>query len=1109
MSNLKYILTSLLGLVALNVGPALGAPLTQAELTRVYNQVSMVDPGAGRRPAVVHDVVKGDLAVETGLESRAEMLFPDNTLTRLASNTYFSFKTGTREMDLGRGAILFQIPKGVGGAKINTAAITAAITGTTGFVERVGNTFKLVLLEGTVRVYLHDRVRESMIVHGGQMLIAPSDARTMRDWSTVNFDVAKMMKSSVLLKPELFKPLSPEATKLITDVITSQGGKVAGGELNPTNLVIAGGVSTVLLVDNNTRDRFSDPGPKPRLRTTATPTPSATATPTPSATATPTPSATATPTPSATATPTPTATATPTPSATATPSPTASPSATPIAVIPGPGALPTPDLFATPVNPWPITTFHPLPVSQVGQVVNSFFTFTTGGANPTWVKAGGATFDGTIYGGRAVDGPAGNFLFGAESTFGAQVHFDDNFGLRDGSVFPTAGVAIYKFDSIAMTGNPRFVTTGGPTDLAFVGVTGITGPGTWDLSGLHSLFLGTAAGSINLSAPGTLLAVNGTAPEFLHFYAENNGLGDVLLGTNTAVPASPLIIGLPSTSIHIDADHNAIIGKWANVTSSLLELNGVNSAQVDGVVTAGLVQMWSGGTTEIGGTVIATSFYGFGNSFTINGKLIADTIAIQTAGDFGVGATNSFLRGKDIYVNAGGTLYLNTANTAQTRFDLSTATRVNLNGAAVSLTGNVIVPAGVLASLHAGIGNLDGVGFSLSGFDSVMSDKNLSVGNLDARELIVLKNATVAGNLSIATTDITGSLTVGGAVKARTGDTASSPHLLQADRFQIGAGLVFTGASGTASTLPAAGGILEIDASHILFGAGIDSINGANFDGGAGKNGTLQGGGDGGTLNVGTDTNPIAGQIAVNGPISATTGANSNKVANSGTGGTVNFVANDSVTLSSVVKVSDSTSGRASSRGGNISVKSNKLTGTAINVTGTGQLLALLNSAAPGPGGTVTFKSAGGDIIVDGGKVQADRGTIDMQNVGANGVIKLTNATMSADVVKVGALGDNGQLIIGGGTINANTLLKLYAGGSNGTVDFVSNVSLNGNSTKIISANTVQINSGVVVTIGGANPAQVFTNNPNYTGSGGVGNGFGSFGGAGAATHPLSGGPGY
>ncbi|MDP9005036.1 MAG: hypothetical protein M3N12_09650 [Verrucomicrobiota bacterium] len=44
---------------------------------------------------------------------------------------------------------------------------------------------------------------------------------------------------------------------------------------------------------------------------------------------------------------------------------------------------------------------------------------------------------------------------------------------------------------------------------------------------------------------------------------------------------------------------------------------------------------------------------------------------------------------------------------------------------------------------------------------------------------------------------------------------------------------------------------------------------------------------------------------------------------------------------------------------------------------------------------------------------------------------------------------------IGGGTITADTQIKLYAGGSNGTVNFTNNVTLNGNSVKTIAGNTL------------------------------------------------------
>ena len=42
--------------------------------------------------------------------------------------------------------------------------------------------------------------------------------------------------------------------------------------------------------------------------------------------------------------------------------------------------------------------------------------------------------------------------------------------------------------------------------------------------------------------------------------------------------------------------------------------------------------------------------------------------------------------------------------------------------------------------------------------------------------------------------------------------------------------------------------------------------------------------------------------------------------------------------------------------------------------------------------------------------------------------------------------GANGVLNIGGGMLSADTTLKLYASGSNGQLNFVSNVTLGGNS---------------------------------------------------------------
>ncbi len=127
-----------------------------------------------------------------------------------------------------------------------------------------------------------------------------------------------------------------------------------------------------------------------------------------------------------------------------------------------------------------------------------------------------------------------------------------------------------------------------------------------------------------------------------------------------------------------------------------------------------------------------------------------------------------------------------------------------------------------------------------------------------------------------------------------------------------------------------------------------------------------------------------------------------------------------------------------------------------------------------------------------------DAGGTFLAFIDGDGTITFNNASAHADVLKVGALGTNGVLRIGGGMLSADTTLELYASGSNGQLNFVSNVTLGGNSAKILAANSVTIFDNIVVTIGGPNPAQVYTNNANYTGFGGNGTTTGTFAGSGA-----------
>jgi hypothetical protein len=147
--------------------------------------------------------------------------------------------------------------------------------------------------------------------------------------------------------------------------------------------------------------------------------------------------------------------------------------------------------------------------------------------------------------------------------------------------------------------------------------------------------------------------------------------------------------------------------------------------------------------------------------------------------------------------------------------------------------------------------------------------------------------------------------------------------------------------------------------------------------------------------------------------------------------------------------------------------------------------------------------AADSEILVNHGNYNVG-GTF-LTYMDGNGAITFNNASAHADILKAGVFGANGVLNIGGGTISADTILKLYAPGNNGQLNFVSNVTLGGNSAKILAANSITIFDNVVVTIGGKAPVDVYTTNANYTGFGGNGTTTGTFAGAGAnRPQPLS-----
>ena len=1055
-------------------------PWRQAEVTRVHNQVLLIDPGVSRRPAVVRDIVKDDLAVQTGIQSRAELRFPDSTLTRLAANTLFSFREGTREMDLRKGAIFFQVPPGSGGARIHAAAITAAVTGTSGFVERIGDTYKLIVLEGEVRVYFNDRARESILLRGGQMVIASLKSRSMKDWVPVDVDVKKLTRSSVLLNRKLFAPLPPQALADINTVIRQQGRDVETGTLNPTNLVISGGVSTVILADQDRRERTDTLPPEPGRPPTSGGEPVA-------------------------------------------PPPAVAPAATDNDVAAGPGPAPTPNPDPTPTtDPTPSSTPRvisrpdPYVITQATRIVTRTPSITT---NDT-------TNSGRIYRGPAADGSASQFVFDSTSGFDRRSNFDERFGQNFEPAFAPDGVAVFNFRSLRLAGPPSIDVSGGPTALALVAMNesdtrpGIqsTGPGgNWDLSGLRSLFLGTAASSISLDRTIGFFA-NGPTFQYLQLYARGAN-SDALLGS---------IIRL-NRNLYIDTERDTILAETADVSGRAFYFNAGRDLRIAGTSESVTGQFTAGRALLIDGTVRSGTLFLFGEAAQVNGTLSADNLDVQLTGVFANGANGSRIAARQFVLNAGA-FTLNTDPDNGTVFDTTNLTSFDVNVGALELLSPFAIPEGAVGNLTVR-SNIEAENRALTGFNSIVTEGTGedSLRTVSTRTYNANGDLVVRQDMSADVIAAGGVVDIGRELLPYTDDPAT-PRSVSADRIAIDRGINFAGTSGDNNPAgpPGNGFSLDLFASQITFAdrnngddddegdegdddeddGGAFVIGGANLDGGDAAPPSGAEGGSGGTLNIGTESRPIAGDVDLNAPISATTGRNANNVDFGGAGGTVNVVADGTITASSSITVSGKTQRRESRRGGNVRLTSRRTGGTAIRLTSTAQMASLLAAGAPGPGGEVIFRSAGGDVDISG-TVTADRGRIDIENTGASGRVALNGATLSADVIRARAFGENGTLVVNGGTISADSMIKLYADGSNGTVLFSGNVSLNGNSTKIITGNTVTISPNVVVTIGGPAPAQVYTNNPNYTGFGGNGSSSGTFGGAGATTQPRAAAPGY
>jgi hypothetical protein len=448
--NFRLCLSGSIALISVFVATrsTIAAELKEATVTAIVKEVNLLPTGATARAAVLNENVRDGTAVRTGSDSRTELTFTDLTLTRLGANTIFSFNEGTRNLDLGGGAMLLRVPKGAGGAKISTAAVTAAITGTTVIIEyhpakevepppqttnskRTGLHFalfnldkkkktpathggyiKFITLEGVARVYLNNRLGESVLVPAGRMLILAPDATHMPD--PVDVDLERLMKTSLLITE--FPPLASQ--QLIGTEIAKQKEKKANGKLVETNLVIYGRGTVVSLTDPPPLDPIDQ-----------------------------------------------------------------SIAAIGLASVAGVnefGPLKT------------ITSSVPYKL-QAGSVIKTAPTINTGGVIDR----------GEIYRSVAKDGLPSNYFFGSTSAFDTASNFNK---------LITEPTASFKFSDLIVIGDPTIIVPkGGAKALAFVsqGQIAPEAPGgSLTFAGMDSVLFATTNGSINFSSPISFSGVN-------------------------------------------------------------------------------------------------------------------------------------------------------------------------------------------------------------------------------------------------------------------------------------------------------------------------------------------------------------------------------------------------------------------------------------------------------------------------------------------------------------------------------------------------------------------------------------------------------------------------
>jgi len=1117
-SSRPLLATPLLTFAFLAIAPALplqGAALQQAEITRIYNQVSVIAPGGAPKPAEVSETIRGSQAVQTGVQSRAELKFTDQTLTRLGANTVFSFNQGTRDMELNSGTMLLQVPKSAGGAEIRTASVTAAVTGTTVLVEYTTNPngyAKFTVLEGTMRLFLKDRPGESILLQPGDMVIMRPNAMRIPD--PVKIDLKKLVATSGLL--EGFDETGNEEE--LTEAVREQETEIRDGQLIDTNVIILGKGNRAHIASDELLTLLDERFQQGETRIER---------------------------------------------------------AIPV-VPPGP---PIPDELikegippvidsdpyivnaTTEVITDPIITtngvsdfgtiFNPAvePISSIFITSSPVDSLLTLDMNSPFQDAFALfRFQSLVLdGGFAVDtfeGPTKLVFVGINaidviSDVDLSGTLLDSFGLfaDAGPLTINAGAGIFmnSGQNLALLSRNGDLNVDG--DLV-AGSISVLGNQQMEIGSLNStistpLFSGRSiggqlyngrfivgefmalseAGRINFIGAGSIDRAQLFGPEVR--FAPGEGTAQSLTLNNLLIDASNRI-EVRSAGSHdlgmvvLDAPQIAFNGNTPFAPDTLTLITETLPSSTIGLAPTNFFLQAPSVTGDINGIPLDYSrvqnidlqLLGLTAStdFLVpldgkNFRLRLGSEGIQADGtQLGDFTQVGVLPGGDIRARAlftqnlvveGGNLYLDSLN----------ADMVNVNGAAIvqrirgfstnPTSFNFTGPVAMTGNQGIGVGSASFTASELNLANGSLMAGNVTItnrdlwgkANVDVNNLSVAGAINLDGNLRAQNSinanfiDVGGIIQIGSSLTSNIGVNADSiqpvsgttgPYTITSPTLVLPNGLAFSGTDGS----PGGNGpTVQLNMQSFLTGTGTGQVSGATVQGGDDTVGSNPGAG--GSLLVNA-SNTI--QVGFGTVIDARPGSPATTVPASGKGGRIRLQSqNGAINVSGSVQASDS----MSDVGGIIELIANN--SASVTLASTGALNAALSASGTGPSGRVMVEVNSGTAEING-SINAANGQVVVQNnanMGGGGIPSIdiqNNASITADIVKIGALATEGVLQVqAGSTITGNSQVTLYGGANpGGAINFVGAGNVNINSAlTIMRANAVNVDMGTTVNVGG------------------------------------------